>query len=217
MKSLPILASAALMTVSQAQTLNWGNDFFGYVENSAGANVDTSYVFELGSFANGFIPNETNTASWLANWQVFDSTSYNPGNGYFTSTVYIENGVTSSNPSASTQSFAGMDAFIWIRKGDDPVEGSEWLLARAQNWIFPLTGGDCCNTDVVEWSVNDLTGSDIPKWGRQSGVNGPGTYTSSGSSGLQTFTFIPEPSSMLLAGLAGVFLMTRRRRELMLD
>jgi hypothetical protein len=72
---------------------------------------------------------------------------------------------------------------------------------------------DCCDTGTIEWSVSDLDGSDVPVWGRQNGVAGSGVYSSSDPSTLQTFTFVPEPSSALLAVLAGGLILLVRRRD----
>lgn len=217
MKLTPALFVAVVFTVAdtriQAQTLNWGNEAFGDLSDSKGVTLDNTFVFELGSFFNGFVPTDSNTDQWVLNWEVFDSAAYNKDIEYFTSTVYVQNGVTSSNPTASTLSFAGLDAYIWIRNDDNPVPGTEWLLTRADNWTFPVIGGDCCNTDVVEWAVSDLDSGNVPQWGRQNDVIGSGEFSSTSTTGLQTFTFVPEPSSALLAAVAGGFLVLRRRRS----
>jgi hypothetical protein len=193
--------------------LNWGNEVFDGLTDSNGNTLDDAFVFELGAFTSGFVPTELNLDLWVSNWQVFDQASYNKDIGYFTSTVYVGSGVTSSNPMASTLSFAGLSAYIWIRNDDDPVEGTEWLLTRADNWAFPLVGGDCCDTDVIEWAVSDLDPAHLPLWGRQNDVPGSGEFSITGNTGLQTFTFVPEPSSSLLAAFAAGFLVLRRRRS----
>lgn len=217
MKLTTALFIAAVFTVAasrtHAQTLNWGNEVFGELTDSEGAALDNTFVFELGSFVGGFVPTSSNLEQWVLNWEVFDRAAHQESIGYFTSTVYVNNDVTTSNPTASTMSFAGLDAYIWIRNQDDPVEGAEWLLTRASNWTFPNVGGDCCNTQVVEWAVSDLDPGNVPVWGRQNGEFGSGEFSSAGSSGLQTFTFVPEPSSALLAALAGGFMVLRRRRN----
>jgi hypothetical protein len=205
----------ASVGVARGQTLNWGNELGDGVTDSHGNPIDSMFVIEIGAFFDDFVPNDGNTEDWIANWQVFDRAVYNADLGYFTSEVYIQNDVTSSNPSASTLSFAGLSAFLWIRKGEDPVEGSEWLLARADDWTFPLIGGDCCNTEVVEWSVSDLSGGAVlPVWGRQTDQEGFGEYTTISGTGLQTFTFIPEPSSSMMGMIAVFGMVMRRRRNL---
>jgi hypothetical protein len=46
-------------------------------------------------------------------------------------------------------------------------------------------------------------------------VSGPGVFTpgTTGTPGLQTFTFVPEPSSALMASLAAIAALMRRRRN----
>jgi hypothetical protein len=217
MKLTPALFVAAVFTVvascGHAQTLNWGNEVFGDVTDSEGVTLDNTFVFELGSFVDGFVPTESNLDQWVLNWEVFDQAAYNSTLGYFTSTVYVNNDVTTSNTSASTISFAGLDAYIWIRNDDNPVPGTEWLLTRAASWTFPSIGGDCCNTEVIQWAVSDLELSDVPVWGRQNDVIGSGEFITTGTTGLQTFTFVPEPSSAVLTAVAAGFLVFRRRRS----
>jgi hypothetical protein len=224
---------ASLIQVSQAQTLNWGSENFSTFTDSKGNLLDNTFVFELGSFGPTFTPDETNTNDWLANWQLFDLADYDQANGTFGSTVEMlrapdpianPNVLRSGYSGASTINFSGLTAYLWVRKGDDPVEGNEWLLTRADNWTFPLEGQDCCGKGLVEWSVSDLDSSDIPIWGRQSELDpnplnppiyvstGPGVKTSDSPSTLQTFTFVPEPSSALLAAIAGIGMVMRRRR-----
>jgi hypothetical protein len=216
MKPIFLVICLLLITVkAHAQQLNWGSDILGVVTDSTGVEVDNSFVFELGSFFNGFTPDSNNVEQWLSNWEVFDSAQYDTDFGYFAGDVYVQAGVTSSNPTASQLSFSGLDAYIWIRKGDVPIEGAEWLLTRALNWSFPVDGPGCCDLSIVEWSTaTDLTSSDTPLWGRQYEVLGPGVYTAntSGSAELQTFTFIPEPSAFLMSAVAAMGLLLRRRR-----
>jgi len=223
------LLSVSLVPVSQAQTLNWGSENFSSFTDSQGATLDNTFVFELGAFDPNFTPDENNTSAWVANWRIFDQAAYSQVNGTFASTVeMLRDPDPLANPDvlksgfsgASTINFSGLSAYLWVRKGDAPVEGSEWLLTRAANWTFPLEGQDCCGKGLVEWSVSDLNSGDVPKWGRQSGFDplnpyvstGPGVKTSDTPSTLQTFTFVPEPSSALLAAIAGIGMVMRRRR-----
>ncbi|MGL4401170.1 MAG: PEP-CTERM sorting domain-containing protein [Luteolibacter sp.] len=216
MKLTTALFTAAVFTVAasriHAQTLNWGNEVFGDLTDSEGVALNNTFVFELGSFREGFVPTESNLGQWVLNWEVFDRAAHQESFGYFTSTVYVNNNVTTSNTTASTMSFAGLEAYLWIRNQDDPVEGAEWLLTRALNWTFPTVGGDCCNTRVIEWAVSDLDSGIVPVWGGQNGVLGSGEFGTAGTRGLQTFTFVPEPSSALLVAMTGGFLVLRRRR-----
>lgn len=205
---------------THAQTLNWGSEFASSIVDSEGVVLDNAFVFEIGAFTAGFTPQESNVSDWSANWLVFDRASYSQENGYFTSAVHYLNDGTSNSAyqSPGASSFAGMEAFLWVRNSSDPVVGTEWLLTRASNWVFPAPNQnpDCCDTEVIEWSVSDLTGTDVPVWGNQGGVLGGGSYTVTGSYDLQTHTFVPEPSSMMMIALAGSILTLRRRRAVVI-
>jgi len=220
MKITRILPAALLLVAAtpniHAQTLNWGSPVGTLVVDSNGDGIDDSYVFELGAFNLGFIPDENNYEDWALNWMVFDAASYNPAFGYFTSTVNVisevSGNVTSNNPLASPGNFAGLIAYLWIRNDDTPGENTEWLLARANNWTFPLIAGDCCDTSVIEWSVSDLNTGNTPLYGSQGGTEGPGEHPHISTSGLQTHTFIPEPSAVILGVIAFAATLLRRRR-----
>jgi hypothetical protein len=221
MKTTRILCAALLLAAASplihAQTLNWGSPVGTLVVDSNGDGVDDSFVFELGAFNLGFTPDENNHEDWALNWMVFDTASYNEAFGYFTSTVHvisdISGNVTSSNPNAESGNFAGLVAYLWIRNQDTPGENAEWLLVRASNWTFPLTAGDCCDTSVIEWSVSDLNTGNTPLYGSQGGITGQGIHPHTSTGGLQTHTFIPEPSGFLLVSFSGIAAVMRRRRN----
>lgn len=228
---------AAYALPCHALQLNWGSPGGTWVVDSDGAEVTGDFVFELGAFPLGFDPDNTEPDLWVANWMLFDAATYNPILGLFTSEVNISNEVTSSStvPNVSTESFSGLTAYLWIRNSNEPIPGSEWLLVRADNWTFPTVGGDCCETGLLEWSISDLDTGDVPNWGWQNddkttdGVQGPGEFSQSGSDArssnsfpsgspafpptLQTHTFVPEPSTALLAAIAGLGLAVRRKRR----
>ncbi len=219
MKSYLFTLLAAVCVIaaspSNAQTLNWGGQFGDVLTDSEGNLLDANFTFELGAFISGFIPSEHPLDQWSSNWRMFDTAEFNPGFGYFTGEVFILDNVTSSNPSANPASFAGLVAYLWIRDNDQPIPGSEWLLVRSDQWTFPLTGGDCCDTSVIQWSISDLDGGDMPQWGRQGNAVGPGSYSTntSSTSSLQTFGFVPEPSTALLTAIAGLGMVLRRKRN----
>lgn len=210
-----LLAIGILLTVSaRAQTINWGSEVFSDLTDSNGVTLDDLFVFEIGAFKSGFVPLESNTGEWLDHWQVFDRAAYNPEAGYFTGTTRMKDDGTAASlwMTPGALSFEGLEAFLWIRKGDEPVPGNEWLLARADNWTFPTAAPGCCDNELpVEWSVSDLA-AEVPRWGRQGGAQGPGEHSDPGAHTLQTYTFVPEPSVMVLAALAGACGVWRRRR-----
>lgn len=228
MKFLIALLVAAFFVAAgsrlPAQTLDWGSEVFSDLVDGGGQTLDNTFVFQLGAFDPMFIPSEQNMDLWLAHWRVFDQASYNPGNGYFanwsteTDTLRMLDDGTSNSPFeiAGAPSFEGLTAYIWIRKGDQPVEGSEWLLTRASNWVFPNATPGCCDNELdLQWSVSDLdTYGETPLWGGYGSVEGPGVFTNTGTHTLQTYTFVPEPSSMIMFAFAGIFAVRRRRSVL---
>ena len=212
--SLPVLAGSAV-----GQTLDWGSPVGIDIVDSGGNPIDSLFVIEIGAFVDGFVPDENNVDDWFSNWRVFDEAVYNPTLMYFTSVASMNDDGTSASPHATSGfGFQGLDAFLWIRRGDEPVEGNEWLLTRAvstdpaNTWEFPNAVPGCCDNEPnLEWSVSDLDGDDIPRWGSQGGVHGDGFYTVTGSYTLQTYTFVPEPSSLAFAALSAGLLLRRRR------
>lgn len=188
-----------------------------------------------------FTPTEANVADWNSRWRVFDQATLNLGlnpntddeltNDHFASRAEVNVGGTSDSPFAARDpetntgiyDFQNQTAYIWIRNSTNPVPGTEWFLATAPAWIFPPGIDDCCDPALdLEFSVTDLqdpnpdpevTGTPVtPVWGRQSGTTGSGVFTATSPLyTLQTFTFVPEPSTLLLT-LAGSCLLLIRRR-----
>jgi hypothetical protein len=212
--SIPLLALTA-----PGQTLDWGSPVATDIVDSQGNPITNLFVIEIGAFVDGFTPDETNVNDWFSNWRIFDAATYNPTLMYFTSVASMNDDGTSTSPhSTAGFSFEGLDAFLWIRRGDTPVEGNEWLLTRAVSsdpsatWEFPDAVPGCCDNEPnLQWSVSDLDGDDIPGWGSQGGVHGDGIYTVTGGYTLQTYTFIPEPSSLAFVALSAAMLLRRRR------
>ena len=221
---IPLLGVFHFATGSlNAQTFNWGSAVFSDLVDSKGNMLDNTYVFELGSFVNGFIPDETNIDQWYGNWQAFDAAAYNGVEavgddgiyGYFTSTVQMNTAGTSESlaQTPGAISFEGLDAYIWVRNSNVAEHGSEWMLTKADGWVFPTAEQDCCGNDLpIEWSTSDLTVYNTPVWGSQGGITGGGEFTNTGIYTLQTATFMPEPSSTLLSLVAGILLCFRRKR-----
>ncbi len=198
--------------VSKAYQLEWSSEVFSSIVDSNGNVLDAAnFVFDLGSFNDDFTPSESNVESWIANWNVFDTATYNEDAGFFTSDIEPYDG----RETVFEDLGISRTAYIWIRNADTPVPGTEWLIVRASDWFFPdLFSGCCDNDETIQWSISDLTSSDIPLWGNQLGIEGPGERSvyDTGAD-LQTYTFIPEPSSALLIAIAGMLGALRRSRQ----
>lgn len=227
MKSLIFHLCIALMCLAPsgvgAQNLNWGSPIFSDIVDSEGEVLDDSFIFQIGAFVGDFVPDGENTSDWLSYWQVFDGADYNgledPDDGvfgYFTASAAMTDDGLSDSPDLSplASSFEGMDAYLWIKNSNLAVPGSEWFLARAGDWVYPVAVPGCCdNEGLVEWSTSDLLVSDTPIWGSQGGTKGDGEYSTSGTHTVQTFTFVPEPSTAMLVGMFGGMMILRRRRS----
>ena len=76
-------------------------------------------------------------------------------------------------------------------------------------------GGDCCSTTVRRVECHDLETRRDARVGREYGdVVGPGVYTPRRHlPGLQTYTFVPEPSSHIGRDRRVAALVLRRRRK----
>lgn len=190
-----------------SQTLNWSSLTQSEIVDSHGSPLDSTFLFELGAFSDGFVPDESNIGSWETQWHVFDtaSYSYDPLNlGYFTGTQDVQ-GV-----SDYTSLFEGLKAYIWIR---NTTETEHFLASTSSDkWRFPALDPGCCpNGEVTSWSVSDLA-TDNPIWGGQSGHEGTGEHFVSGPSDVQTYV-VPETGSSLLALLGFGMAIIRRRRN----
>ena len=228
MKAILLRSAAALSLLTAAahgQSINWGSEAFSTLVDSHGNTIGQSgYVFELGAFNSGFTPTSNNLMSWFANWRVYDTADYSSENGYFTGAVDMFDNGTSTE--LGTPSFAGLDAYIWIRNSNIGENATtEWLLVRNSSWVFPTPTSHCCDPSLpVEWSVSDLSSTDLPKYGGQGGTEGltntpystpgPGLVTDRETTGtyLQTYTFVPELSSSVLIMVLGVLGLLDRRR-----
>lgn len=206
-------ACLALAAAARAQTFNWGNAVFDTVVTSDGTAVDSaSFTFQLGAFVDGFDPSTASYDEWLTNWRVFDTAGYNNLTSQFGSTAYMQpDGTSPLDPGGF--SFLNRQAYLWIRNGDDPTPGTEWLLVTTTSWIFPAAADDpCCPKGLPhEWFASDLASTDTPLFGAQGGIHGDGSYTDGGPSTLQTHTFIPEPATAALLLLTAATALRRRR------
>ena len=194
---------------ARSQTLNWSSQTDSEIVDSQGVPLaQNTYVFELGAFAAGFTPDESNISQWTANWRVFDTASYTYNQttsfSYFTGTENVQ------NVPAYVSMFQGLSAYLFVRNNTD----TEFFLARPADknaWKFPTKDPDCCpNGKVTTWSVSNLD-TVVPVWGTQGGHEGGGIGIL-GNYDLQTYA-VPETSSSLLALVGGSWLMLRRRRE----
>jgi hypothetical protein len=232
MKALHILRLLAVSAIigagshsAQALTINWGSAYFDQLYSSNGSALDSSYTFQLGTFAGGFNPATNPLSTWQTNWRAFDSAT--AANGGWTpgiSTVIaaeelLSTGLSGNTALAGTYNFSGQQAFVFVSN----AAGTERALITnglgdgdaSDDWIF-TTGADQTSFDLT-WTFPAAT---QVIYGGLNGFQGPGGFTATppntpgNANGwtLQTHTTVPEPSSALLVSLLGLIATVRRRR-----
>jgi hypothetical protein len=222
MKSLWIASAILAIGFAQTQaavTVNLNNldASTAVVVNSAGVDLDETYTFSLGAFLSGFTPTENNVSDWQANWVSLD----NGINGDGWNTVSREVSLSGTiDPSNVSQFPEGTQLYLWVYNTQAIAAGTEWALITdtdifnnnfGQPWTAPNVNGSNPDLYVVDadtviyGGVNDVTSTG-------------GTRTATPTDfQIQTHSVtvapVPEPSSCLLVGLAGLALRMRRRRS----
>ena len=212
MKVTAIFAAGVFSAASAqgAVTINWGNAPSGLVVNydSAGMPLtDSAFSFEFGTFEFG-TPQGTPDV-WRDQWTVLDT----PEEGYNQSLqTFMSTWISEDN------SLAGRQASIWIHNSDfTATEATEWGIYTADDWIIPDMGDQ--RDTPLEFRITDLPQNDelFPADQRIYGGlfenPGPGEFSATPDGAIiQTFTFVPEPSSAVLALFAGGMALLRRKR-----
>jgi hypothetical protein len=113
-----------------AGQVNWSSAAFSGHQSSDGISLDDSFVFELGAFADGFVPSAGNVEEWASHWRAAQRTAYNPETQFFAASFVVE----TNEPPFS----ADAQGYFWGRSLDRP---GEWFLATDASWTWPLAGG----------------------------------------------------------------------------
>lgn len=207
---------------SEARTINWGSAVGDTLLTSNGVLLSDVFTFELGTFG-GFVPSVSNLDQWGANWKIFDRAiapaidGWDSGSGFFSGTATLEaDGTSDSSPPLPAFTFTeGEQAYIWVYNTLAVDSTTEWALVTnnsldgnpLDDWLMPAHSAQV--QQPLEWRLSNAT--EVP-FGGLNDDEGPGDYTVTPPSfELQTHT-VPEPSSILLAMLAGLAGISRRRR-----
>lgn len=220
-----VVVTAGLVS-GQVTQIDWGSNIFGdelVTSDGEEATLD-EFVVELGSFANGFVPTAENTGDWVSNWRVFDAITdpdsdtddfFVDGAGsavrFAGNAELSESGLSLSEDASGSYVFGtDQQAYVFIRNSDEDTIGSEWLLYTSQtgvDWEFPSSGathGFGLDFDLVE--------ADQVVFGQANGIVGAGERDFIATTGLQTFTFVPEPGIIGYICLVGGLMIQRRKR-----
>ena len=140
-----ILALCAVSKLSAQTTISWNSDANAVTLTSSGSAMDGDFRFEIGVFSGSFVPTSSNMASWAANWNPAQRTSYNASTKRFASSI---------TPLNNTSPFTiGKTAYVWGFKGD--ASSSEWILFRAPTWTWP--DADTYPPDSQSWFAKNAT------------------------------------------------------------
>ena len=119
--------------------VNWGTTRLAtnYTSDLKPLGQDTGFTFEVGAFADGFVPTAGNAEQWAANWIAADSGSYNSTLAFATGSV-----------SKAATIPAGAKGYLW---GFDAREGAvEWILVSDASWVW---GANEAGDKPVDWTV----------------------------------------------------------------
>lgn len=124
-----------------AGQVDWSSSAFSIHQRSDGTPLDGSFAFELGGFADGFVPSSDNTDQWAAHWQAAQRAFYNPTTQIFAGSFVMETNAAPFDTSGQ--------GYIWGLSLDHP---GEWFLITSPVWKWPAVGGA---NPPVAWTVQN--------------------------------------------------------------
>src|SRR5436190_21294119 len=77
-----------------AGSIDWGTAVLDPLYDAGGSFLTAEYQFELGTFADGFVPTDGNLNAWASHWKVIENGAYNAPMRYVTENSIL----TSSGP-----------------------------------------------------------------------------------------------------------------------
>jgi hypothetical protein len=125
----------------QAGQVDWSSSAFSEHQQSDGTPLDDTFLFELGAFANGFVPTAENTTEWAQHWKVAQRAPFNPANQIVAGSYVVE---TNAAPFGTNQ-----QGYIW---GLSSAHTHEWFLITSSVWKWPSEGGVY---PPVPWTVQN--------------------------------------------------------------
>ena len=139
-----LLSVLAILTVS-AERISWGSLPGQEHVTSQGQPLGAGFQFELGGFAEGFVPTAQNTADWSSHWIPVQRTRFNPETRSFSSLVTV--------PTQDPPLRAGDPVYVWGFSGSESA--GEWALFRSGRWIWPKANP--ANPVPLRWFSKDAT------------------------------------------------------------
>lgn len=205
-------------TCARGSGVDWANGPFDPVPmmDNFGNALDSTYVFELGTFGNGFVPTAANVELWSVNWKLL-SVAAAPDDwfpaipSFGESFSFNANGTVLGLPGSATFT-AGEQAYLWVHSGVQWALVTDTLPGATGDDIWQLPApGDAGPTSQLTWVLDQANVAIV------GGVNGvqsgtPIAFDPGSNFRLQT-AVIPEPGSCLLVLLAGCLARFHRFRR----
>jgi hypothetical protein len=218
-----ILAATAAPAI--ARSISWGSSVGAKLFDSSGVKLGDTFMFEIGSFNPGFVPDASNLNLWAANWKVFDhaqapgSSGWNSAFGYIASSANLNtNGTSSKSPPLPPFTFSqGEQGYLWAFNTQTYGSGAEWALitnnssdgSSANDWLFPLPADQV--SQALDWRLSNAS---AVLFGGLNNVEGSGSFTSTPATfDLQTHQVVPEPGTGLLTLIAALAFWARPGRR----
>ena len=140
--------------VCSGTEIHWFSELNRTNLTSTGTAMDGGFRFELGVFANGFVPTAANVAGWVANWRPATSTGGNVARLVYQSGTSRFDGVFEVDSNAAPFT-AGVAAYVWGFRGW--AGPSEWVLFRHTSWTWPQAALPGPPGFPLEWEAKDAT------------------------------------------------------------
>ncbi len=211
-----------------AGSIDWGSSVQDKLYDANGAALTSGYQFELGTFADGFVPDASNTDLWEANWKLIEQASFNAPMQYVAENSILTNTgpwLTWERDQTGDETAPLMNAnlfapneqvYVWAFNGKTVDSTTQWALLTGngvtQDTDWQLTTGLGEPTATTrQWR---LSNADTAVFGGLNGTQGGGTVnTTPGIFSLQTALVfpIPEPSATALPAAVSLFVLRRRR------
>lgn len=132
--------------------VNWGTTRFAdnYTSELKPLGSENAFTFEIGSFAEGFVPTADNADQWAANWTTAGQSEYSTNFQFAAGSAPLSQEIT-----------AGSRGYIW---GYDQRDGElgEWILITDPTWIWQ--SGDATSTPQ-DWTAGSASEAVVGKLG----------------------------------------------------
>ncbi len=242
---LVMCALAATSAHLSAVTINLASDYPLVVINSQGDVIsDTDgYNFELGAFANSFVPTASNKSQWADNWIIFTSLTYSepflPVPGYYLAgnAVLIADRLPGdvvvpneplTNPGRDPSDVGGYSSYYSPVHDENVIAGSTFDFSNQKGYLWIYDSADPASARVEQFLGSSLSWVFPPKFVETaleccdnraavnwsiSDINETPPIGEKPPGPPETLQTIPEPGTITLGMFAALALMSRRRRR----